>query len=92
VQIVPDSATTCALVMVGIHSLSMVEDIDFSDFINSVSCFLMISIMGFTYSIANGICAGFIFFSWLRTVRWLQVQLFTKYLNWPKWAPIEGQD
>jgi xanthine/uracil/vitamin C permease (AzgA family) len=27
--------------------------------------------MGFTYSIANGICTGFIFFSWMRVARFV---------------------
>lgn len=92
VQIIPDAATCCALVMVGIHSLTMVKDIDFSDFANTASCFLMIAIMGFTYSIANGICAGFIFFTWLRTVRYLSVKLFVEVLKWPTWGPEAGLD
>ena len=38
---------------------------------------------GFTYSIANGICAGFIFYAWMRTVRFCFQKICTKvsYFN-----------
>lgn len=89
VQIVPDAATTSALVMVGVHCLSCVRDIDFSDNIYQLSAFFIIATMGFTYSIANGICAGFIFFSWMRVVRWVQLHV-SKALGAPTWGPKEG--
>lgn len=89
VQIVPDAATTCALVMVGVHCLQCVRDIDFVDNINQLSAFFVIATMGFTYSIANGICAGFIFFSWMRVLRWVQLHV-TKALAAPSWGPKEG--
>jgi AGZA family xanthine/uracil permease-like MFS transporter len=82
IAIIPSAATTCALVMVGVHSLKGVNDINFNDFIDQLAAFFTIAIMGFTYSIANGICAGFIFFSWMRAIRWIQLQVcFDIYFN-----------
>eukprot|EP01038_Epipyxis_sp_PR26KG_P009181 gene9181-12380_t len=86
VGLIPDAATMCALVMVGIHSLYMVQDINFSDFIDQLTAFLMIATMGFTYSIANGICAGFIFFCWLRTIRFCLLKA-SQYFKWEAIAP-----
>jgi xanthine/uracil/vitamin C permease (AzgA family) len=77
--------------MVGVHSLKGVEDINFNDLIDQLAAFFTIAIMGFTYSIANGICAGFIFFSWMRTIRFLQVKACEKF-NRPKWLPKAGLD
>ena len=69
VAVIPDAATTCALVMVGVFSLEGVRDINFDDITESLPAFFTIMTMGFTYSIANGICAGFIWFAFMRTVR-----------------------
>ena len=53
-MIIPDSATCCALVMVGVHSFAMCKDLNYDDFIDMMTAFLTIATMGFTYSIANG--------------------------------------
>lgn len=75
VGIIPDSATTCALVMVGVKTLVGAQDINFKDPVDAFVGFITIAIMGFTYSISNGICAGFIFFSWLRVMRGIQLKV-----------------
>ena len=62
VGIIPASATAPALIVVGILMLGAVKDIDFDDFTEAVPAFLTITIMPFSYSIANGIAAGIIFF------------------------------
>jgi len=90
VQIIPDSATCCALVMVGVHSFDQVREIDFSDFINSMVAFLTVATMGFTYSIANGICAGFIWFAYMRTLRWIQVKYCERNNCMEKYGPPAG--
>lgn len=91
VQIIPDPATTCALVMVGVFSLSTVVDVNFNDTIDTLAAFFTIAIMGFTYSIANGICAGFIFFSWMRIVRWVHWKIVSAPgINKPEWGPRPG--
>ena len=49
VNIIPDAATTCALVMVGVYSLSSVQEINFKDSIDQLTAFFTIATMGFTY-------------------------------------------
>ena len=39
-----------------------------------LAAFFTIATMGFTYSIANGICAGFIFYSFMKVLRWSLVR------------------
>jgi len=67
VGIIPDAATCCALVYVGVCSMRGLTDADggvnFADPIQLWVTFLTIAIMGFTYSIFNGITFGFIAFS-----------------------------
>lgn len=62
VGIVPAEATAPALVIVGVLMLGAVKDIDFSDFTEALPAFFTIAIMPFSYSIANGIAAGIIFY------------------------------
>lgn len=62
VGIVPQSATAPALIIVGILMMSAVSQIDFSDFTEAVPAFFTIAMMPFTYSIANGIAIGMIFY------------------------------
>jgi adenine/guanine/hypoxanthine permease len=67
-QIVPVEAAAPALVVVGVLMMAQVKEIDFDDFSIALPAFLTIVVMPFTYSIANGIGAGFISFVVLRTV------------------------
>ncbi|AWZ47547.1 NCS2 family permease [Clostridiaceae bacterium 14S0207] len=62
IGIVPQSATSPALVIVGVLMMRCVTKIDFSDFTEAVPAFFTIAMMPFTYSIANGIAAGMIFY------------------------------
>ncbi|MFD2417393.1 NCS2 family permease [Amycolatopsis pigmentata] len=57
---VPVEAAAPALVIVGALLIGQARDIDFTDFSIALPAFLTIVIMPFTYSIANGIGAGFI--------------------------------
>ncbi len=66
VAIIPACATTCALVMVGCNTMQEYRRIDTDNFIHLVSGFLTIAVMGFTYSITNGICFGIIFYTFLQ--------------------------
>jgi AGZA family xanthine/uracil permease-like MFS transporter len=59
-QVVPVEAAAPALVVVGALLMSQVKEIDFSDFSIALPAFLTIVVMPFTYSIADGIGAGFI--------------------------------
>ena len=59
-QFVPSEAAAPALVVVGVLMMGQVRRIDFSDFTIALPAFLTIVLMPFTYSITNGIGAGFI--------------------------------
>ena len=60
VGVVPYEAATPALVVVGFLMMLQVKNIDFSDYEIGIPAFLTIVLMPFTYSISNGIGAGFI--------------------------------
>jgi AGZA family xanthine/uracil permease-like MFS transporter len=88
-EVVPIEAAAPALVVVGALMIGGVREIDWSDFAVALPVFLTIVIMPFTYSIANGIGAGFI--TWVllqsatgraRTIHplmWLVAALFVAY-------------
>ncbi|MHA6780085.1 NCS2 family permease [Pseudonocardia saturnea] len=61
--IVPIEAAAPALVVVGALIMRQIVEIDFSEFRVALPAFLTIVVMPFTYSIANGIGAGFV--SWV---------------------------
>jgi AGZA family xanthine/uracil permease-like MFS transporter len=67
-QVVPVEAAAPALVVVGALMMRQIAEIDFSDFAVALPAFLTIVVMPFTYSIANGIGAGFISYVLLRVV------------------------
>jgi AGZA family xanthine/uracil permease-like MFS transporter len=60
VSIVPSEVAAAALVIVGALMMSQIRYIDFSEFSVLLPVFLAITVMPLTYSIANGIGAGFI--------------------------------
>jgi len=62
-QIVPLEVAAAALVIVGAMMVSQIRHIDFSEFSIVLPVFLTILVMPLTYSIANGIGAGFV--SWV---------------------------
>ena len=66
-QVVPVEAAAPALVVVGAMMLAQIRQIDLSDFTTALPAFLTIAVMPFTYSIANGIGAGFVSYVLLRT-------------------------
>ncbi|WP_214466136.1 NCS2 family permease [Microbacterium flavescens] len=63
VSIVPTEVAASALVIVGALMMAQIRFIDFSDFSVLLPVFLAVTVMPLTYSIANGIGAGFI--SWV---------------------------
>jgi len=88
VATIPDAATTCALVMVGILSLATITECNFDDFVDQITAFLTIATMGFTYSITNGIFTGCIFYCWNTTAK--IVFMHVKKLVKPKQYEAEG--
>jgi AGZA family xanthine/uracil permease-like MFS transporter len=89
VQIVPFEAATPALVVVGFLMMTQIRRIDFSDYEIAIPAFLTMVIMPFTYSITNGMGAGFIAYVVIKAVRgrarevhpllWLVAILFVAY-------------
>lgn len=69
VQIVPYEAAAPALVLVGFMMMTAIRDIEWNDFEIAIPAFLTVVIMPFTYSISNGIGAGFITYVLIKVVR-----------------------
>ncbi|WP_434061510.1 NCS2 family permease [Paramicrobacterium agarici] len=59
-SIVPSEVAAAALVVVGGMMMSQIREIEWTDFSITLPVFLTVAIMPLTYSIANGIGAGFI--------------------------------
>ncbi|MBR6490699.1 MAG: NCS2 family permease, partial [Bacteroidales bacterium] len=57
---IPSSATTAALVIVGLMMLDPIKKLDLNDFSESIPAFLTIILMPFAYSISDGILIGMI--------------------------------
>ena len=57
-MIIPSAATCSALVIVGVMMVEQTSRIDFSDFTETVPCFIAMVMMPFAYSISEGIVLG----------------------------------
>ncbi|NGN82299.1 NCS2 family permease [Arthrobacter silviterrae] len=66
IKLVPFEAVAPALVVVGFMMVSQVGKIDWSDWGLAIPAFLTFTLMPFTYSIANGLGAGFIAYVLIR--------------------------
>ncbi|MCL2781375.1 MAG: NCS2 family permease [Actinomycetia bacterium] len=69
VEAVPYEAAAPALVVVGFLMMMQVRSINWEDFEVAIPAFLTIVVMPFTYSITNGIGAGFISFLVIKAAR-----------------------
>ncbi len=69
VSVVPYEAAAPALVIVGFLMMTAIRDIDWTDYEIAIPAFLTIVLMPFTYSISNGIGAGFISYVLIKVVR-----------------------
>lgn len=69
VGVIPPEATAPALVIVGFLMAGIASKIDFADIELGLPALLTIVVMPFTYSITNGIGAGFITYGFLKLVR-----------------------
>lgn len=67
IKLVPFEAVAPALVVVGFMMVSQVGKIDWSDWGIAIPAFLTFTLMPFTYSIANGLGAGFVAYVLIRT-------------------------
>ncbi|MFM7597801.1 MAG: NCS2 family permease [Actinomycetota bacterium] len=81
VTVIPYEAAAPALVVVGALMMMQIRHIDFSDLAIGIPAFLTIVLMPFTYSITNGIGAGF--------VAYCIIKIFTgkaREVNWLMWV------
>ncbi len=67
ISLVPFEAVAPALVIVGFMMVSQVGRIDWQDWGIAIPAFLTFTLMPFTYSIANGLGAGFVAYVLVRT-------------------------
>ena len=84
-QIVPTEVAAAALVIVGALMMAQIAHIDLTDFRVLLPVFLTAAVMPLTYSIANGIGAGF--------VSWVLVNAFSgraKQVHWLLWIVAAG--
>jgi AGZA family xanthine/uracil permease-like MFS transporter len=95
--VVPIEAAAPALVVVGALMVRQITDIDFADFRVALPAFLTIVVMPFTYSIANGIGAGFISYVVLsaasgraRDVHWLMWVVSVAFVGYFAVGPLRG--
>ena len=67
--VVPSVATAPILVIVGYFMMTLVKDIDWSDPGMGIPALLTIALMPFTYSITNGVGAGFVSYTVIAVLR-----------------------
>lgn len=96
-QIVPTEVAAAALVIVGAMMMTQIKDVDFSDYRVLLPVFLTVTVMPMTYSIANGIGAGFV--SWVllhalsgqaRRIHWLLWIVALGFVVYFARGPIEA--
>jgi AGZA family xanthine/uracil permease-like MFS transporter len=68
VSVVPYEAASPALVVVGFLLMTRVKDIPWDDYTVAIPAFLTIVLMPFTFSITNGIGAGFVSYAVIKLV------------------------
>jgi AGZA family xanthine/uracil permease-like MFS transporter len=61
-SVIPAQATAPALIIVGFYMMSVARDIPWDDYDEAIPAFVTIAVMPFTWSITNGIGAGFVTF------------------------------
>jgi AGZA family xanthine/uracil permease-like MFS transporter len=66
---VPLHAAAPALVLVGFLMMTIVKEIPWDDLDVAIPAFLTIVVMPFTYSITNGIGAGFVAYGFIKLTR-----------------------
>ena len=91
VSVVPYEAASPALVVVGFLLMTRVKDIPWDDYAVAIPAFLTIVLMPFTFSITNGIGAGFVSYAVIKLVSgrarelhpllWVVAGLFVAYFG-----------
>ena len=83
VAVIPPEATAPALVIVGFLMAGIVTKIDLSDIEQGLPALLTVVVMPFTYSITNGIGAGFVTYAFIKAVRGKAGEV-----HWLMWAVV----
>ena len=75
IKLIPDSAIAPILIIIGGLMLQNIKNIDLTDMTESFPALLIVALIPFTYSIADGIAIGFILYPILKiaTGRWREV-------------------
>lgn len=68
VGIVPKYATAPALIMVGLFMMKQIRQIDFSDMEHGLPAYIIIVMIGYSYSISTGLAFGFIAYTLIQLV------------------------
>ncbi|PLS17083.1 permease [Bacillus sp. M6-12] len=66
IKIIPDSAIAPILIIIGILMLQNIKNLELKDFSEAIPAFLTITLIPFTYSIADGMAIGFIVYPLLK--------------------------
>lgn len=67
-SVIPAQATAPALVMVGFYMMAVAREIPWDDYAEAVPAFVTMLVMPFTWSITNGIGAGFVTFAAIKVL------------------------
>lgn len=67
-QIIPSTATSAALIYVGVLMLSSVTELDFSDISVAAPAFMTIALMPFSYNISLGISLGLLCHAFMKLI------------------------
>jgi len=93
--VIPPEATAPALVLVGFLLLSVTRDIPWDDYRVAIPAFLTLVVMPFTYSITDGIGAGFVSYAFIslaagraRELHWMMVLASVAFLLYFMLAPL----
>jgi AGZA family xanthine/uracil permease-like MFS transporter len=68
VTAIPAAAYSPALIVVGLHMLAPITQIDFNDYTEMIPAFAVIVLMSFTYNIGVGITGGFVLYPFFKVV------------------------
>jgi adenine/guanine/hypoxanthine permease len=66
--VVPAEATAPALILVGFYMAGVLREIDFSRLDEGLPALLTLAVMPFTFSITDGIGAGFVMYAFLKLI------------------------
>jgi AGZA family xanthine/uracil permease-like MFS transporter len=74
-SVIPAQATAPALIVVGFFMMGIARDIPWDDYEEAIPAFMTMLVMPFTWSITNGIGAGFVTYTAIKVLRGRGAQL-----------------